>query len=196
MGEASFFFHLCVWKSLLLEGGVQLVVERAKLIPCRTVDDRLVAGALSSGSFTEDHGKTDFQMPVNVTVQEPRAWVVREEAESGVSTLHGDDVSSRGVHEVGDVGVGRPDDVEGMPVKMDGVSTRSGDRNFDDRVLGQQDHVLVGQEVVGGRSTAENLEQGRECWGLKGDAVDLKERRVRLSDDHLEGNIGGYISTG
>jgi len=70
------------------------------------VNDGLVSGALGGGSFSQDHSKTGFQMPINVAVQEPGSWVVRPEAKCGVSTVNGHDVTSGGVDEVGDVGVG------------------------------------------------------------------------------------------
>ena len=60
-----------------LEFGVELVIGRAQVLPVLCKDLGLRSASASIGSFGEDDGKTGFKMPVNVTVQEPGSWIIR-----------------------------------------------------------------------------------------------------------------------
>lgn len=52
--------------------------------------------------------------------------------------------------------------------------------HFNDGVLRQQHHILMGQKIVGRGSTAEDLKQSRDGRRLKGDPVNIEEWQVVL----------------
>jgi len=65
-------------------------------------------------------GRRERDTYVDMTMEEPRAWVISLEADPDFRTPNTDDVAARGVDKVG-VPAHAFDDMEGMAMEMDGV---------------------------------------------------------------------------
>jgi len=115
----------------LLEFGRKSVVVGAEFPPLFGDDLRLITSDVILGGFTHDDRETDFQMPVNVAMEDPWAWVVGEEADGSVATVDSHNITLDGILEVPGGTVGRLDDIERVTVKMERVSASTGDVNFD-----------------------------------------------------------------
>ena len=69
-------------------------------------------------TFGEDDGKTSFQVPINVAMEEPCSGVVSLESEGCVASVDRQHVTTRWVDEVGVVVVGDSDDIEVVAVHL------------------------------------------------------------------------------
>lgn len=61
-----------------LELGIKFIVRRAQVLPF--LRDNLRLRSLDTGirSFSKDDGETGFEMPVDMTMQEPGPWVISD----------------------------------------------------------------------------------------------------------------------
>jgi len=179
----------------LLELGRKSVVVGTEFPPLFGDDLRLITSDVVLRGFTHDDGETDFQMPINVAMEDPWAWVVCEEADSSVATVDSHDITLDGILEVPDVRVGRLDDIERVAVEMERVSTRTGDVNFDGLVARENEQVFRGNEVLWLSSTGQDLEEGRDGRRNPGDAVDFPEGWMGLGDVEDDVDVGGAVTS-
>jgi len=110
-------------------------------------------------SFSKGNSKTSFQMPVNVTMQEPRSWVVGEESECSVSTINGVHITTKWVHEVEVHIVGWEDDIEGMTVQMEWMATITRNSHLDQTVLRKNEDLFRWKEILRRLGTTKDLEE-------------------------------------
>ena len=146
------------------------------------------AGALTGGRdgrrdvrgvLGHDDRKPGLEVEVDVAVEEPRAGVVRREADRDVVArrARADDVALRGVHVVVVGAAGGADDVEGVAVQVEGVRLARrvrGHREGDlDRRVGREGvDAAAREEVGGGERAGHDLEQDRDGRRDEGLAVD------------------------
>jgi len=179
----------------LLELGRKSVVVGAELPPLISDDLGLITSNVVLRSFTHDDGETDFQMPVNVAMEDPWSWVVGEEADSSVTTVDSHDITLDGILEVPGGAVGRLDDIERVTVKMERVCARTGDVDFDSLVARENKQVFGGNEVLWLSCAGQDLEQGRDGRGNPGDTVDFPEGWMRLGDVKDDVDISGTVAS-
>jgi len=99
-----------------LELGLQSVIFGAEVLPILWRDLGLGSSNVVCRRFRKYDGEPGFQMPIDVTMQEPCARVSGEEPERRVSAVNWVNITPERVDEVGDVGVGRKRNIECMAV--------------------------------------------------------------------------------
>jgi len=118
-----------------LEVRGECIVHRAEVFPVLRSNLRLGSSNVVSRRLGENDGKAGFKMPVDVTMQEPSTGVSREESERRITAVNRIDITPEGVDEVGVVIVGRANDIEGVTVQVERMSSSSWNGNFDQLVL-------------------------------------------------------------
>jgi len=116
-----------------------------------------------------DGGEARVQVPEDVAMEEPWAWVVGHETEGSAGSAGGGNVTMRRIDEVRNIGAVGFHDPEVVTVEMDRVSIviiigREGDIN--DLVAGKDERVLgdveVGRVISASKDLNESRDDGRE----------------------------------
>lgn len=122
------------------------------------------------GIFCEDNSKTTLKMPVNVAMEEPRAWVVRFETEGDVvarsTNIHR--VAADGVDEIVLGTTSDAYNIKGMAVQVEGVVATARDVDLIRFVGVEVVHAARREKVCCRGLAAQDLQQhgyaGRVEW--------------------------------
>jgi len=160
-----------------LERRVEGVIGIAELKPLSTGLNVLRAIDNTLGIFSEDHGKATLEMHVDVAVENPRSWVVGDEANyDGRGTSSVNNIPQRWVDEIGRSS-GTLDDMEGMTVKMERMFRETGNGDFDTvTTIDSMSILVVGEvSVIPGAVCQDTHECGNRRVGGRGVATSVDE---------------------